>query len=175
MASRLIELFSDIDDPYIKERVYAVAYGVAMRSYDTAGTGKLALQVYKNVFASGAPPVHILLREYARGVIERALWLGLDFEIDEELVRPPYKSSWPEIPDEDTIDKLKEGHADLGARQIFSSVMGFGDFARYVIGTNSGRMDWLSLTLDDEPWKSPEDQTQDFLSKLDLSEKSSLE
>ena len=166
MASRLIDRFSDIDDPYVTERVYAVAYGVAMRSYDSSSTGKLALQVYKNVFESGAPPAHILLREYARGVIERALWLGAELQIDEKLARTPYKSSWPEIPDEDTIKNIREKHFDQ-AWNIFHSVEDYGDFSRYVIGTNSGSMDWLSLTLDDEPWKSPDELTQIFLSKLD--------
>ncbi len=168
MATRLIERFSEIDDSYVTERLYAVAYGVAMRSYDPVSSGELALQVYKTVFASAAPPAHILLREYARGVVERALWLGADIQVDEELARPPYKSSWPKIPDEKTINEIKEKHYDE-AWHIFNSVMDNGDFSRYVIGTNSGSTDWLSLTLDDEPWKSSEEITQDFLSNLDLS------
>ena len=171
MTAKLINRFSDIDDPYITERVYAVVYGVAMRSYDPTSTGELALCVYENVFASGAPPAHIVLREYARGVIERALWLGADLEINEEQVRPPYKSSWPEIPDEETVNKIKEKDSNHSVWEIVDSVIGFGDFTRYVIGTNSGRLDWLPIRLDDEPWISPEEQTQDFLSKLDSSER----
>jgi hypothetical protein len=31
---------------------------------------------------------------------------------------------------------------------IYESVMGFGDFARYVIGTNSGFFDWSSIIED---------------------------
>ena len=175
MTAELINRFSNIDDPYITERVYAVAYGVAMRSYDPTSTEKLALCVYENVFASGAPPAHIVLREYARGVIERALYLGADLEISEELVRPPYKSSWPEIPDEETVNKIKEKDSNHSVWEIVDSVIGFGDFARYVIGTNSGRLDWLPIRLDDEPWISPEEQTQDFLSKLDSSERTAWE
>ena len=90
----------------LTERIYAVAYGVAMRSHDAIGVGKLSSLVYEKVFANGTPPVHILLRDYARGVIERAIYLGSDIEIDENLIRPPYKSTWPKIPDEEEIQPL---------------------------------------------------------------------
>ena len=72
-ATRLVERFADVNDPYVTERVYAVAYGVAMRGHDSLGVGNLASAVYRNVFASGSPPPHVLLRDYARGVIERAI------------------------------------------------------------------------------------------------------
>ena len=35
----LLLIFSDVDDLYVTERVYAVAYGVAMRSHDAIGVG----------------------------------------------------------------------------------------------------------------------------------------
>ena len=103
---RLVERFADVDDPYVVERVYAVAYGTAMRSQNAGEVGTLAAYVYAHVFASGAPPAHILLRDYARGVVERALNLRADFHVDETLIRPPYKSRWPEIPTEDAIAPL---------------------------------------------------------------------
>ena len=76
-TTHLVARFSDVDDPYVVERVYAVAYGVAMRNHDAAKVGSLASVVYEDVFASGTPPVHILLRDYARGVVERAIYLGI--------------------------------------------------------------------------------------------------
>ena len=85
---RLVDRFADVDDLYVLERVYAAAYGVAMRSHDVALVGSLAAAVYKHVFASGNPPAHILLRDYARGIIERALYLGANISLDENLVRP---------------------------------------------------------------------------------------
>ena len=33
-TARLVDGFADVDDPYVVERVYAVAYGVATRSHD---------------------------------------------------------------------------------------------------------------------------------------------
>ena len=67
-TARLVDGFADVDDPYVVERVYAVAYGVATRSHDPDEVKILAERVYARVFATGAPPVNILLRDYARGV-----------------------------------------------------------------------------------------------------------
>jgi hypothetical protein len=72
-TERLVKRFADVDDQYIAERVYAVAYGTAMRSHDPEKIGMLAKCVYDHVFAGSSPPAHILLRDYARGVVERAI------------------------------------------------------------------------------------------------------
>jgi len=161
---RLVERFADVDDPYVAERVYAIAYGTAMRAHDPAEVGTLAACVYARVFASGAPPAHILLRDYARGVIERAIHLGAKVEVIPERIRPPYVSQWPTIPTEDDIKPLlpdwsrgsfDSGNVEWARNRIGSSVMG-DDFARYVIGTNSSFTSWLSLRLEDPPWQSPD-------------------
>ena len=41
-TARLVERFACVDDPYVAERVYAVAYGVAMRTHDAKTVGQLA-------------------------------------------------------------------------------------------------------------------------------------
>ena len=154
-----VERFSDVDDLYIAERIYAVAYGVALRSHDAQGVGQLASQVYNQVFAHRPPPVHILLRDYARGVIERAAELGTEINVDMQRVRPPYRSAWPVIPTEQVIQHQLDGWREAstleagqgqeaGWRSIDSSLSAVGDFARYVIGVDrflpsSSR--WLSL------------------------------
>ena len=179
-ATRLVAHFSDVDDLYVTERVYAVAYGVAMRSHDAIGVGELALTVYEKVFAGGSPPVHILLRDYARGVIERAIYLGSDMNIDEHLIRPSYKSTWPKIPNEEDIRSLMSDdgqesddgeEVDRGKAEIRSSVMRGGDFERYVIGTNSNYTDWLSLSLDEEPWQSPNARVKALLPRLNAEQR----
>ena len=174
---RLVERFADVDDPYVTERLYAVAYGVAMRSMDVNSCGQLASVVYKHVFASGVPPAHILLRDYARGVIERAIYLGSEVSLDEKLLRPPYNSNWPSIPCEDCVEALTPNE-DLGAwaggdlewsrNRIRWSVFG-DDFGRYVIGDEYSSH-WLSLGLEEEPWQSPEERKQTLLVELNESE-----
>ncbi len=159
-ATKLVERFADVDDPYVAERVYAVAYGTAMRSNNPKEVAPLATCVYHRVFSDGAPPPHILLRDYARGVVERALHLGAEIDVEAERIRPPYPSTWPTIPTEEQIQVLfpdrsgpsyDSGCVDWARYRIVWSVMA-DDFAQYVIGTNS--RSWLSLSLDEPPWQS---------------------
>ena len=173
-ATQLVKRVADVNDPYVTERVYAVAYGVAMRSCDSLMVGNLASVVYQKVFASGSPPPHILLRDYARGVVERAMVLGADIQVNEELIRPPYISAWPFTPCEDCAEELtfnQPEHSSDNDRQefaknrIINSVDRWGDFARYVIGVESSS-NWLSLPLYDAPWQSPEERLQGLLSTL---------
>ena len=173
-ATRLVERFADVNDPYVAERIYAVAYGVAMRSHDSQGVGNLASAIYQTVFASGSPPVHILLRDYARGVIERAIVLGADIQVDEGLIRPPYENGWPSFPCEDCAEEMTTGQTEgpqddskreFGKDNIIDSLGRWGDFARYVIGVESPSS-WLSLHLKDALWQYPEERLQNLLSTL---------
>ena len=184
-AGRLVNRFADVDDPYVTERVYAAAYGVAMRSHDVVAVCNLALLVYEQVFASGSPPPHILLRDYARNVVERAIYLGADIPVNVSLIRPPYKSTWPDIPGEDDIEALTsnwqqgawaDGDLEWSRNRIHRSVMGdfLNDFARYVIGTESEPC-WLSLRLDEDRWQSPEERMNAFVEELSYAEKMAYE
>ena len=177
----LVNQFDAVDDPYVRERVYAVAYGVAMRSHDACGVERLGMSVYENIFASGNPPPHILLRDYARGVVERALHLNSAADIDQELLRPPYKSDWPYIPDDSEIEILtphwndemgKYGTLEWARNRIRWSVMD-DDFARYVIGTNFSHYssDWLSVRLDEDRWQSPDERLQILLENMSNDER----
>ena len=142
LIGKLIRRFADLDDAYVAERVLAAAYGAAMRVTDAEGLKAVAEAAHQAVFAGGRPRPHILLREYARGLIKRAehllapggapVWLGSD---------PPYASDWPVIPDEAAIDVLvprwsidKAQPRSWGQDRIRSSVMD-DDFGRYIIGT----------------------------------------
>ena len=164
-AVRLVERFADVDDLYVIERIYAVAYGVAMHSHDSEKVGSLATCVYSRVFAAGTPPIHILLRDHARGVVERALYLGANIDVNEDNIRPPYQSSWPTIPTEEDIKpllpNLSRGSHDSGQLEWARNRIGFSvmddDFARYVVGTNTGSTDFLSLKLEEPAWQSPDE------------------
>jgi hypothetical protein len=159
---RLIERFADVDDPYVLERIYAVAYGTSMRCHDPAEVGALAQCVCSRVFA-GIPPAHILLRDYARGVVERAIYLGANVQIVPERIRPPYGSGWPRIPTEEEIKPYladwSRGSHDSGDTEWARNRIGWSvmsdDFAHYVIGTNSSFTNWLSLRLREPEWQSP--------------------
>lgn len=184
-VDRLVNRLTHADDLYVVERVYAVAYGVAMRSRDTNGVERVAQSVYHHIFAQGFPPPHILLRDYARGIIERATYLSADLHIDIDKVRPPYQSSWPTILGEESAQELieamdqEEGNdssMSVGWRAIRASVLG-GDFARYVIGTNSSDScrDWLSIGIDQERWRPEQERRRELASDFSLEERAALD
>ncbi|MDZ4860014.1 MAG: AVAST type 2 anti-phage system protein Avs2 [Candidatus Hydrogenedentes bacterium] len=174
-AIRLIERFSEIDDLYISERIYAVAYGVAMRCNDALLVGTMAQTIYDLVFTNGLPPPHILLRDYARGTVERALHLGADIRIDETLFRPPYSSRWPRISSKRKIELLVDDDddarrafhlGDYGRREVIRSVTN-DDFATYVIGYNS---DWLPLRLTKPRWTSAREREVSLIKEFSAAE-----
>jgi len=159
-ARRLVERFADVDDLYVAERIFATAYGVAMRSRDAQLVGALATTVFEKVFAPDTTRAHVLLRDYARGVVERALSLGAAVGFDPVRARPPYRTSWPQVPSEDDVRRLRpdwskgargNGEVEWSFNSIGSSIFS-GDFAHYVIGETTN---WTSLPLDDPPWHFP--------------------
>ena len=165
-TARLLERFRDVDDLYVVERVYAVAYGVAARCHDPEEIEELATVVYESVFANGQPAPHILLRDYARGVVERALYLGTDIDLDEQLIRPPYQSLWPDIPSDKELEQLAprpelDGIGRLNpimAQELIHFSVRDWDFAKYIIGANHRSGPWLSRRLDEELWIQPEER-----------------
>lgn len=174
LISGLIQQFADLDDAYVAERVLSAAYGAAMRTTDATGVKAVADATHRAVFAGGRPRPHLLLREYARGIIKRAqhllapngapAWSGSD---------PPYASDWPAIPDEAAIDTIvprwsndKAQQRSWGRDRIRSSVMD-DDFGRYIIGTNFWSTNWLSVRLSEPPWMSLERRVKDAVAGLD--------
>lgn len=171
LAAQLVRSFSGVDDLYIRERVLAITYGVVMRSSDAMRIRELVDAVLETVFAEAPVVPHLLLRDYARGVVERSHSLAALPAETIRRVRPPYGSKWPRIPSEKAIKRLEdsfkaEGKDAYGARRIASSVL-HDDFGRYVIGTNSWSTDWLSFRLDQPAWRSYEDLIRDFAAALD--------
>ena len=172
----LVERFDGVDDLYVRERVMATAYGVAMRNIDAEALAPLADLAYELIFADGEPPAHILLRDYASGVIERVRHLGAEVNADARLVEPPYRSSWPHIPEASELekfdplsggDRLELSDAERAQARLCSSVM-IWDFARYVIGTNytgESRV-WLSVRTTDPSWKSADELADYFENSL---------
>ena len=87
--------FENVDDMYIYERLYAVAYGVALRTSSRDGLMKLVRYVYETIFKRNDPPKNILLRDHARNIVEYAKYKGVITAVDMKKVRPPYTSTLP--------------------------------------------------------------------------------
>jgi len=181
LVENILEHFKDVDDLYIIERLYAVAYGCVLRSTDNQAIKSLAETVYRLIFA-GNPPIHILIRDYARGVIECTLSRGINLDISIEKIKPPFRSEWPVIPSEEDIAAYDEitpydsydGRWSQGI--IWFSVMQ-DDFARYIIGTNISMESrhWLSLRIGDNSWKSPKERHKEFVQSLNDDQKKAWE
>jgi hypothetical protein len=178
----VIQAFIDVNDPYVFERLMAVAYGCSMRSEDIEAIRGLAADIYTWVFRDGHPPVHILARDYARGVIEVAVHRGIGLDIDPSKVRPPYNSTFPDnIPTEEEL-KAQYHNFDAAKRDIdyaqsaiWLSVMYGGDFARYVIGTNGGSFEWSSRRLGVPPTPTCKERYETFVAALTPRQKKAVE
>ncbi|HEY4354452.1 MAG TPA: hypothetical protein VGN16_01800 [Acidobacteriaceae bacterium] len=172
LAASFVRCFAAIDDLYIRERVLAVAYGVAMRSSDPARIQVLADSVFETIFTEVPISPHRLLRDYARGVMERLHSLLPQPDEIMERVRPPYGTKWPRIPSGQTVKRLEDavkanGKEARGARRIAFSVL-HDDFGRYVIGTNSWSTNWLALRINEPVWRSYSDRLREFKLELGL-------
>lgn len=144
---RLLNVFQDVNDPYIAERLYAVAYGCILRTNNIDAIKSIGQYVYDTIFKDGTPPVHVLLRDYARNIVEYAIYRDL-VNVDVSKIRPPYNTCFEYSPlSNEQLDKQYKpkgkdgyhGNKDWGITAIMSSMVteygrgvgGYGDFGRY--------------------------------------------
>ena len=140
----LLRNFHSVNDPYLVERLYAAAYGAVCNTTDQEIISRVADTVFELVFEDRKPPPHMLLRDYARGILELALHRKLlPDHVDAGLFRPPYESEWPlENPSEEEIDALV-GDEERDHYGIKDSLT-WGDFGKY---TMSCVHDWSPTPL----------------------------
>lgn len=138
LCQTILEKFKDVNDPYVIQRLHGVVFGACCKrtSNDTMIFRELAGYVYTSVFNQDKVYPDILLRDYARMIIESFLHENLDYDgdIDRDKISPPYNSDpIPEIEDQHYLD----GEYDGGLLWLVNSMrfenMGmYGDFGRYV-------------------------------------------
>lgn len=141
--------FEGVNDPYIYERLYAVCLGSSLRSTDHTGLKELSLYIYEVIFNTEEEVYpHILLRDYAKSLLEYVIKLGVNLNIGLADIQPQYKSTMPtksltndEIDEKYKIDYKSKGFEKYMSPQnsILSSMTteygrgtgGYGDFGRY--------------------------------------------
>ncbi len=102
---KILKKFETVDDPYIYERLFAVAYGCATRTKQKEHLRELSEYIYTTIFDNKEEIYpHILLREYAIGVILFTEIQQIELPFEAKEVLPPYKSKW----DEKSIPNLKD-------------------------------------------------------------------
>lgn len=145
---QLFSAFQACNDPYVIDRIYAAAYGAVLRSECLEGLGILAEYIVKNVFAVDTEVYpHVLVRDYARNIVEYAIYKQL-FELEDiSVIRPPYRSEFPSsLPSNAEIDAYAFDYNADGFKKHFWSqnailssmtteygrgVCRYGDFGRY--------------------------------------------
>lgn len=144
LMADLVEQFINVNDLYVVERMLAAAYGAScyLGGGDATHVASTADVVYRNMFANDKPPLHLLVRDYGQGIIERANHLGvLPGGIVLDKCRPPFKSPWPiQTYSNADIDNLAQKCGDTHKRIALSCVtehgrgtFNYGDFGRYVL------------------------------------------
>ena len=134
--------FRGVNDPYIYERILAAAYGAVLRSENLNELTQLADIILKDIFLDKEEVYpNVLVRDYARNIIEFAVYKQL-FQLENpQVIRPPYKSQLPDrFPNNEEIDAYKsEDEKYWGRNKILWSMTteygrgmcNYGDFGRY--------------------------------------------
>lgn len=146
VMKQLLNIFSNVNDPYIISRLYGCIYGAILQTenINTIEMKELCQYIYESVFRQDVVYPDILLRDYALNVIEYCVHCGVDMDFPIEECHPPYKSF--DIPTF-SIEKLNEFYPEFvrdktfGTDAIKSSlapeygikefVSMYGDFGRY--------------------------------------------
>jgi hypothetical protein len=154
VVARLVRDFHDVNDPYVVERVFAVAAGVAAREHEASKLSTLAAAVWETVFAPPLVLVHIHTRHYAHLVMAKAAQQGvLPPDVAPKDFKPPYRSNWPHIWNEE--ESRAWGKADEGWGVIIRSIepeygngmCNYGDFGRYVMQAHVHQ--WSNVRIED--------------------------
>ena len=148
----LLEKISDCDDPYVIERVYAAGFGTCCIDQNPERLHSYSLEVYRRIFANSEPPVALLTRDYALGIIELAnSYAALSSEVQLSLCYPPFHSSVPDL--DLTKEEVEQLAEDRGDDKIFRSASSeWGDFGKYSI---PGRVNPFIATPLSEPKPLP--------------------
>lgn len=145
-----------IDDTYLRERMYAVAYACALRNGEPATVERIARFVYRSFFEGGVKETHLLMRDYAACTIDYAHSLGLLEDITPDEVHPPYGATMPALPDATTIkhhkmEKQDRDSHDRAHNAIFYSLVdGLANFGHKTVKPNVGLFCDCSFVLEDE-------------------------
>ncbi len=161
-----VELLSDfetVNDPYVYERLLAGIYGAVLRSHQLNGLGDLANYLIAAIFLKEEVYPNVLVRDFARNIVEYALYKELITLESPEVIRPPYVSVFPaSFPSNEEIDSFKfdydaDGFKDYywSQNEILSSMVteygrgigGYGDFGRYTF--QCAVSDWAQFKPND--------------------------
>lgn len=86
---RIVDLFDDVNDPYVQQRLYAVVHGCTFRG-ECCKSELLGKKIYEKVFKNDTVRTDILLRDYARCAIDFISQHVNLSDVDLGRIIPPY-------------------------------------------------------------------------------------
>lgn len=133
LYSSLCEAFAGLDDVYVWERLHAAAYGACCNDPDPVRLQSFASTAYLHVFDTVDVPLSLLLRDYARGIVELAVSQScLATSVVLTKCQPPYRSAPPQL--NVTQAMLEQAVARAGHNEIEMACTGvLGTFGSYEI------------------------------------------
>jgi len=154
----LLQKFEGVNDPYVYERLYGIAYGCSIRAEKLDFLTSLSSYIYATIFNKDMVYPHVLLRDYASGIVNFAAAKGLSGQIDVKKCNPPFASEpiskCPTNAEIDAKYKLEsKDHIkyhyqnkilDSMTTEYGRGTARYGDFGRYVFGR--ALSDWKSVS-----------------------------
>lgn len=155
LCKRLLMRFENVNDPYVLQRLYGIVFGACVkRTEGQQETFKeLAEYVYTHIFDKEYVYPDVLLRDYARLIVERWLCENPDDSncILADRIKPPYKSEAIPIV-EKQMYKDDESLGGGFSRIYFSMQINhadcpgmYGDFGRYTFQSALEHFDGVDI------------------------------
>lgn len=152
----IMKSFEGIDDPYILERLYAVAYGCILRTPNVSDKRLIGEYVYHFVFVDSNLPKHLLTRDYMCNIVEYAVEIAHLEGVNINAVLPPYNEQIPDFPSKEEIDAYKIPYdSDIKFRHaqndILNSVIdGLADFGTKIVDPRVGEFFGWSFKVEED-------------------------
>jgi len=143
LLTLMTKYFAKCDDPYITERVFAVAYGaLSLNPNDAQHFKQIVEHIYKSHFLNEQRTPNALIDDYAKGIVELYLRnYKNDVRIKVKNITPPFKYyHFPKrIPTIATLKKKYKGE-DRDYYSVWGSLMygegeALADFGNYTLGS----------------------------------------
>ena len=155
LCKPLLQRFEKVNDPYVIQRLLGNVFGACVKRSEIAidRYRELAEYVYNLVFNQETVYPDILMRDYARLILERWIYespTDWDF-IDAAKIRPPYRST--EIPHVEKQEYYNKENAHSGFNSIDFSMRinhsecpgTYGDFGRYTFQASLERFEAVDV------------------------------
>ena len=155
LCKSILQRFEKVNDPYVLQRLYGIVFGACVKRTEPKPEifRELAEYVYSHIFDKEYVYPDVLLRDYARLIVERWLYENPDDSscILTDRIKPPYKSEAIPIV-EKQIYKDDESLGGGVSRIYFSMQINhadcpgmYGDFGRYTFQSALEHFDGVDI------------------------------